>query len=426
MSRHQIDEELRAEINSQLTLGMRTAARELDCLLRGAHRPTEGENLEHLVRESLRKRLPTRFTVSTGFVSFLSGPSSASDRAERTVSPQYDVIVWDDHACSPLFRTGELVIVSPKAVVAIIEVTKTLDGRKLKTDLTKLDWVLDAHSNNHRPGFNPFTAVLAFASNGELITNAQRLEHYYNHQARILPPLRYSWSRAFEEQNWIGAPIPLFVDMVAILDAGSICAERQMFTDPARRVNNLVRYNLAPHSETLTDAMDRLEGRIQLECHRRVAGSVGDRDPFQEFKHVFNPESQCGILLDASHPNSGGTAQRERHDGQKLAGPTGTYQNVGKYSTRDWTRDAPTTDQPLPADGRVIEFYSGRSWGSGNYKDGSRVGEWRVQMVGPKDTGWAIVCLRSASDSSDLRDLVRRQEGLWTDASLMWLPDWVQ
>jgi hypothetical protein len=62
-----------------------------------SHGPTTGEFREHLVRSFLRRHVPRKYSVSTGFV----------DQCAR----QIDVLVWDSGNFSPLYEEGELAVV---------------------------------------------------------------------------------------------------------------------------------------------------------------------------------------------------------------------------------------------------------------------------------------------------------------------------
>ena len=88
------------------------------------HGPTVGSYREDLLRSVLRKHLPERYHVATGFIYGF----------ER----QLDILIYDrvDHA--PLFREGDLVIVPSEAVRAVIEVKTTLSTATLRDSLVML------------------------------------------------------------------------------------------------------------------------------------------------------------------------------------------------------------------------------------------------------------------------------------------------
>ena len=83
-------------------------------LIADAHWQTDGEWKESVLRQILRRQLPATAIVSRGFVV-----------TERAVTHQLDVLIR--HASKPvLFRDGDLVLVTPDAVLGIIEVKSRL------------------------------------------------------------------------------------------------------------------------------------------------------------------------------------------------------------------------------------------------------------------------------------------------------------
>lgn len=80
------------------------------------HRLSQGEDKEAVLRSFLRRHMPDTFKVGRGFVVTSSGST-----------PQIDVLIVD--ATVPiLFESGDLFIVGPKGVRAVIEVKTRLNG----------------------------------------------------------------------------------------------------------------------------------------------------------------------------------------------------------------------------------------------------------------------------------------------------------
>jgi hypothetical protein len=79
-------------------------------LIEDNHWQTDGEWKESVVRQVLRRHLPASVIVGRGFV------VSAEDR-----SHQIDVLIFDS-SMPVLFRDGDLAIVTPDAVVGMVEV----------------------------------------------------------------------------------------------------------------------------------------------------------------------------------------------------------------------------------------------------------------------------------------------------------------
>lgn len=134
-------------------------------LIGPVHRQSEGSFREILLRGLLRRVLPPRYRVSTGFV------VGWGERA----STQMDVIVWDAEKHTPLMEVGEFAIVSGEAVRALVEVKTTLSPKELRSALGALHpdhyWYWDkrepAKSPLQAPKWHaspPVRGVLAYRS----------------------------------------------------------------------------------------------------------------------------------------------------------------------------------------------------------------------------------------------------------------------
>lgn len=88
-------------------------------IIHDAHWQTDGEWRESILRTVLRRHLPESVAVGRGFIT--SGAE---------LSTQIDVLVYDRSA-PVLYRDNDLVIVTPDAVRAIIEVRSTARRREL-------------------------------------------------------------------------------------------------------------------------------------------------------------------------------------------------------------------------------------------------------------------------------------------------------
>ena len=94
-------------------------------LIQDRHWLTDGEHKEAVLRSVIRRHLPSSMTMGTGFVV-----------TKDDVSTQIDILIIDGR--SPvLFREGDLMIVTPDAVRAVIEVktelSRTVYKKALKT-----------------------------------------------------------------------------------------------------------------------------------------------------------------------------------------------------------------------------------------------------------------------------------------------------
>jgi len=103
------------------------------------HWPTDGEHKEAALRSVLRRHLPQSADVGRGFIV-----------TEADSSTQIDILIVDTRK-PVLFREGDLMIVTPDAVLAVAEVkTELRDGSMLCNAIEKLAAIRHlAGSNDH-------------------------------------------------------------------------------------------------------------------------------------------------------------------------------------------------------------------------------------------------------------------------------------
>jgi Domain of unknown function (DUF6602) len=209
--------------HSNECLGLIQRFRQIEYLIGLQHHgPSEGSYCEHLVREFLRSVLPKRYSVDTGFI---RSKWYAFESRGLVASDQLDVIVHDTVDYSPIFRSGEFVVVLPSAVVAVIEVKKTLNSTALRDALNTLAdaRILRFHSDqakNHifgsssdgKQSFRLFTAVFAFTSSRSLRPRTRTCSSTYRN--RIMQNCRQSKSAA-------GLP-----DMIVVADEHVLFSQR--------------------------------------------------------------------------------------------------------------------------------------------------------------------------------------------------------
>lgn len=130
-----------------------------------SHGQTVGNYRELILRDLLKKYLPAKFSVVTGFI--------------EGFSRQLDIIIYDSHNFSPSFLEGELAVVQQEAVRAVIEVKTTLDATTLFESLEMFHEIA-------APGFRTsnlpiYKAVFAFDTGYvETSTIADVVDRFYN------------------------------------------------------------------------------------------------------------------------------------------------------------------------------------------------------------------------------------------------------
>ena len=108
------------------------------------HWPTVGSWKESALRAVIRRYLPSQLHIGTGFVMTDGG-----------LSTQIDVLIYDNSG-PILFQDGDLVIVTPDVIRAIIEVKTRIDRRGLKECLSKLNGnvqLVTSTPSNYAPMF---------------------------------------------------------------------------------------------------------------------------------------------------------------------------------------------------------------------------------------------------------------------------------
>lgn len=87
------------------------------------HAGERGRNDEERVKQLLAKMLPKKFSLGTGFI--------ASPQSGNPLSPQTDIIVYDEFYNAPLFNELSSLVLPAEAVYATIEVKTYLTNAEL-------------------------------------------------------------------------------------------------------------------------------------------------------------------------------------------------------------------------------------------------------------------------------------------------------
>jgi len=109
--------------NKYWDLRMRSATARLEAAKQLIeHNPTRGSTAENALRNLLREFLPQRCGIGGGFVLAANGK----------LSRQIDIIIFDQLEAAPLYRDGDVVIVSPDSTYVVVEVKSDLKAEKLE------------------------------------------------------------------------------------------------------------------------------------------------------------------------------------------------------------------------------------------------------------------------------------------------------
>lgn len=127
-----------------------------------SHGQTVGNYRERLFVSVLRKYIPKKFHIATGFI--------------EGCHKQIDIIIYDQHNYIPVFREDDLVVVKKESVIATIEIKTTLDSTTLKDSLNGIKIISDA-SMCSVPFFK---GVYAFNSEYKNETLIKNIVDFYN------------------------------------------------------------------------------------------------------------------------------------------------------------------------------------------------------------------------------------------------------
>ena len=210
----------------------------IDYLIGNEHLPTKGSYREILLRRLLRRVLPGRYRVSTGFVYRWGEPPSR----------QIDILVWDAHNHSALLEEGELVVLTADAVAAMIEVKSVLSPAELRDALGLLnpDWLTywrhtaatSTSGLSQQVPDVPYRGIFAFAapqvtSNSAAVTVFHELASHY--AGRFKGDAERAMSHTGRNLNWTN-----LLDSICIAKGPSIeqarlmidCADHNSYATP--------------------------------------------------------------------------------------------------------------------------------------------------------------------------------------------------
>ncbi len=127
-----------------------------------AHRGEDGRYIESILKEMLKKFLPTGIEILTGFIlragveSDMSGKARKKD--EDLHSSQLDLIIYDVQNYPVYQRFEDTAVVLPEGVLGVISVKKTLRKGEIKGEIEALKRVAKLCSLKGRKG--PFLALV--------------------------------------------------------------------------------------------------------------------------------------------------------------------------------------------------------------------------------------------------------------------------
>lgn len=176
-----------------------------------SHTGSVGTYRECLLQTLLRKSLPERYHVATGFI--------------HGCSRQLDILIYDRIDYAPWFREGDLVVVPRESVRAVIEVKTDLTAAAISQSLQLLNEVADLDDLN--PPF--FKGVFAFESSIEPQKIYSAVEAFYTAD----PPDFCDETESLED--WPAPIVEPFRHVNSICVLGLAYAQVDYLRDEAKR-----------------------------------------------------------------------------------------------------------------------------------------------------------------------------------------------
>lgn len=196
-----------AAIHDLLSAPMRAWAERLYAQFQGIHRRHRGEagrRREDDIREFLRAFLPARLGIGSGEI-------AASD---GSVSPQMDVIIYDELETPLLDRSESSIVVPVEGVYGVIEVSSRLDVTKLRQDVAKIRAVKALEKVAYWDRDDDI--VVSYSPHGVPKTTWPVLGFCFGYEGNELENLRAALGLEDSEE------ISTNLDMLCVLDQGCI------------------------------------------------------------------------------------------------------------------------------------------------------------------------------------------------------------
>lgn len=112
-----------------ITLELETLKNRVRDLIDDKHWLSDGEFKEAILRNVLKRNLPSNLSIGTGFV---------INSQTKEISSQIDLIIYENEY-PPLFIEGDFILIESKGVKGIIEVKTKLNNNQIKDVLEKIN-----------------------------------------------------------------------------------------------------------------------------------------------------------------------------------------------------------------------------------------------------------------------------------------------
>jgi len=92
------------------------------------HAPTIGSYREEILRDYIKKIVPSSLNVTSGFVSSNKNHKDLKEGQSR----QIDVLIYNSDSYVPLLETGDVSVIRPESLLGCVEIKSTLSFYKQK------------------------------------------------------------------------------------------------------------------------------------------------------------------------------------------------------------------------------------------------------------------------------------------------------
>lgn len=247
----------------------------LDKLIGCNHWLTVGTYKETLLKKTLRRAVPQRYSIDSGFV-------VAADQNGKVIrSTQTDILIWDSTNYSPLYRDEDFVLIPPEACRIMIEVKGILTRSELKNALNNFDSMLDFCFIPSLREFDIKKYIFAFNIKKMKFPEGlfKTIASSYSKSEKITLEERIDCLKEWWPQEIMPWPL-LAIDGVFILSSGFI-------TQKVRGFKEGVRFLFYSFSET-----SKNESQVYSIFESNVLSSLGQ---FSDIKSRNTPFGQSGL-----------------------------------------------------------------------------------------------------------------------------------
>lgn len=142
---------------------------ELALVYRLTHNGEKGKEAEEILKNFLKKYLPQKYQVTTGFV-----------HTDMGISNQSDILLYDANNYPPLYSGYANQIIHMSSLRAVIECTMKLNKRKIEEDNKKINNLKALYKKNviiqDSMSREPLAILFAYKSEGNILDNLNKLK----------------------------------------------------------------------------------------------------------------------------------------------------------------------------------------------------------------------------------------------------------